>query len=89
MNTEAGKIHGALWGFGGKEGYRHYMSNYDLNNTHKRLGTKTYQEYMKSLEKKEPQAFPKHMQTIPEAPTADEVEKDPSLAAIPIFGRSV
>jgi len=26
MNTEAGKIHGALWGFGGKEGYRHYMS---------------------------------------------------------------
>jgi len=80
MNTEAGKIHGALWGFGAKEGYRHYMSNYDLNNTHKRLGTKTYQEYMKSLEKKEPQAFPKHMQTIPEAPTADEVEKDPSLA---------
>ncbi len=56
------------------------MSNYDLNNTHKRLGTKTYQEYMQSLEKKEPQAFPKHMQTIPEAPTADEVEKDPSLA---------
>jgi len=58
MNTEAGKIHGALWGFGGKEGYRHYMSNYDLNNTHKRLGTKTYQEYMRALEKKEPQAFP-------------------------------
>jgi len=80
MNTEAGKIHGALWGFGAKEGYQHYMSNYDLNNTHKRLGTKTYQEYMKELSKKEPQAFPKHMQTIPKAPTADEIEKDPSLA---------
>ena len=80
MNTEAGKIHGALWGFGAKEGYQHYMSNYDINNTHKRLGTKTYQEYMKELAKKEPQAFPKKMQTIPQAPTADEVEKDPSLA---------
>jgi len=80
MNTEAGKIHGALWGFGAKEGYQHYMSNYDLNNTHKRLGTKTYQEYMKALSQKESQAFPKKMQTIPKAPTANEVEKDPSLA---------
>ena len=80
MNTEAGKIHGALWGFGAKEGYKHYMSNFDLNNTHKRLGTKTYQEYMKALSKKESQAFPTKMRTIPEAPTADEVEKDPSLS---------
>ncbi len=80
MNTEAGKIHGALWGFGAKEGYKHYMSNFDLNNTHKRLGTKTYQEYMKALSKKESQAFPTKMRTIPEAPTADEVKKDPSLS---------
>ncbi len=80
MNTEAGKIHGALWGFGAKEGYKHYMSNFDLNNTHKRLGTKTYREYMKALSKKESQAFPTKMRTIPKAPTADEVEKDPSLS---------
>ena len=80
MNTEAGKIHGALWGFGAKEGYQHYMSNYDLNNTHKRLGTELYREYMRDLERKEPQAFPKYMQTIPKAPTANEIEKDPSLA---------
>ncbi len=75
MNTEAGKIHGALWGFGAKEGYQHYMSNYDLNNTHKRLGTKAYREYMRALEKREPQAFPKKMQTIPKAPTVMRLKK--------------
>jgi hypothetical protein len=80
MNTEAGKIHGALWSFGGIEGYQHYMSNYDLNNTHERLGTKTYQEYMRELSQKELQAFPENMMEIPPAPTADEVEKDPSLS---------
>jgi len=74
----SGKIHGLL-GICGKEGYRHYMSNYDLNNTHKRLGTKPPRVY-ESLREKRASSLSKHMQTIPEAPTADEVEKDPSLA---------
>ncbi len=80
MNTEAGKIHGALWSFGKSDGYNHWESNYDANNTHERLGTKTYQEYMKELSKKESQAFPKHSTKLPKAPTADEIEKDPLLS---------
>jgi len=80
MNTEAGKIHGALWSFGKADGYNHTESNYDANNTHERLGTKTYQEYMKMLSQKEPQAFPKKSKKIAKAPTADEVEKDPLLS---------
>ena len=68
MNTEAGKIHGALWSFGKADGYNHTESNYDSNNTHERLGTKTYQEYMKELSKKEPQAFPKVSKEIPKHP---------------------
>lgn len=80
MNTEAGKIHGALWSFGKSDGYNHTESNYDANNTHERLGTKTYQEYMKQLSEMEPQAFPKESKQIPKAPTAEEVEKDPLLS---------
>ena len=80
MNTEAGKIHGALWSFGKADGYNHTESNYDSNNTHERLGTKTYQAYMEELSKKEPQAFPKESKKIREAPTASEVEKDPLLS---------
>jgi len=83
MNTEQGKIHGAIWSFGAMEGYNHTYSNYNGKNPadpHKRLGTKAYREYMQALSKKEPQAFPHKMRAIPKAPTADEVEKDPSLA---------
>ena len=80
MNTEAGKIHGALWSFGKSDGYNHWESNYDANNTHERLGTDVYQKYMAELSKKEPQAFPKHSKALPKAPTADEVEKDPLLS---------
>ncbi len=80
MNTEGGKIHGALWGFGAKEGYNHTASNFDGENIHKRIGTKVYQNYMKKLSEEQPNAFPKKMHEIPKAPTADEIEKDPSLS---------
>ena len=80
MNTEAGKIHGALWSFGKADGYNHIESNYDSNNTHERLGTKVYQKYMEELSKKEPQAFPKESKALRDAPTAEEIEKDPALA---------
>jgi hypothetical protein len=80
MNTEAGKIHGALWSFGKSDGYNHTESNYNSKNPHERLGTKTYQEYMKELSKKEPQAFPKESTMLPKAPTAEEVERDPLLS---------
>jgi hypothetical protein len=80
MATEAGKIHGALWGFGGKDGYKHNHSNFGSANIHKRVGTDTYRRYMEALEESEPQAFIKKPLELPPAPTADEVEKDPTLS---------
>ena len=82
MFTEAGKIQGALWGFGGLEGYNHKIGNYNVkeNEIHKKIGTETYRKYMESLRKKEPQVFPKKMIALPPAPTPEEVEKNPQLA---------
>jgi len=83
MMTEQGKIQGALWSFGAKEGYNHNIGNYKTKNPtdpHKRLGTDKYKKYMQKLSLMEPQAFPKEMKELPPAPTAKEVQKDPSLA---------
>ena len=83
MMTEAGKIQGALWSFGAKNGYKHDVGNYKTQNPedpHKRLGTDKYKAYMSKLALMEPQAFPQDMKELPAAPTAEEVEKDPSLA---------
>ncbi|MCD6190879.1 MAG: cytochrome C [Sulfurimonas sp.] len=83
MMTEQGKIQGAMWSFGGKEGYTHVNGNYKTKNPedlHSRLGTPKYKAYMEKLSEMEPQAFPKEMKQLPPAPTAEEVQKDPSLA---------
>jgi len=83
MMTEQGKIQGALWSFGGKNGYNHDIGNYKTKNPddpHKRLGTDKYKKYMSKLSLMEPQAFPKENKELPRAPTAEEVQKDPSLA---------
>lgn len=83
MMTEQGKIQGALWSFGGKEGYDHSVGTYATKNPedpHKRLGSDDYRAYMEELSALEPQAFPAEIRELPEAPTAEEVEKDPSLA---------
>jgi len=82
MATEQGKIHGALWGFGAKEGYKHTFTNFGGNSPepHKRLGSKSYQKYMQALKKLEPQGFLDKTKELPPAPTAEEVEKDPSLS---------
>ena len=84
MMTEQGKIHGTLYSFGGLEGYRHDVGNYETKNPddpHARLGTKTYRKYMKRLHDLNPQVFPAKMKELPPAPTPEEVEKDPKLAA--------
>ena len=83
MMTEQGKIQGALWSFGGKNGYKHDIGNYKTQNPddpHKRLGTDRYKKYMNKLSLMEPQAFPKEMKELQAAPTAEQVQKDPSLA---------
>jgi len=83
MMSEAGKIQGALWSFGAKEGYNHSIGNFATHNPqdlHKRLGTKEYKAYMQKLAHLEPQGFSDTLKTLPPAPTASEVQKDPSLA---------
>ena len=84
MNTEQGKIHGTLYSFGGLEGYRHNLANYDAKNPsdpHARLGTKVYRAYMQKLAKLNPQVYPKSNKEIPRAPTAEEATAHPELAA--------
>jgi hypothetical protein len=83
MMSEAGKIQGALWSFGGKNGYNHDVGNYATHNPkelHERLGTQIYSQYMERLSTKEPQAFASELKELPPAPSAEEVQKDPSLA---------
>ncbi len=82
MFTEAGKIQGTVWGFGGDQGYNHDVANIETNelNTHERLGTETFKKYMATLKKAEPQIFPGKMKALPEAPTADQVKINPKLA---------
>ncbi len=83
MMTEQGKIQGAMWSFGAQEGRRHDHGNYDTANPtdpHERLGTAAYKKYMQRLSKLQPQAYPKKMHEIPKAPTADEIQEDPSKA---------
>ena len=82
MATEQGKIHGALWGFGAKDGYKHTYTNFGGSSPdpHERLGTDTYRKYMERLATLEPQGFPKETKELPPAPTAEEIEKDPTLS---------
>ena len=83
MMTEQGKIQGAMWSFGGKEGYQHTAGNYATKNPKNpddRLGTDVYKKYMAKLSTMEPQAFPSEMHELPDAPTVEEIHKDPSLA---------
>ena len=84
MMTEQGKIQGALWSFGGLEGYNHNVGNYVTKNPddpHARLGTEDYQAYMQAVHDKNPNVYPGEMVKLPEAPTADEVQQNPQLAA--------
>ncbi len=80
MATEQGKIHGAMWGFGAKEGYKHTYTNFGGESIHKRIGTDVYRKYMDRLKGLEPQGFLDKTKELPPAPTAQEVEKDPSLS---------
>jgi hypothetical protein len=82
MFTEAGKIQGTTWGFGGLQGYNHDVANVAVEevDAHKRLGTEVYKKYMDELKVAEPQVFPGKMKELPQAPTAEEVAKNPSLS---------
>ncbi|HEB52243.1 MAG TPA: cytochrome C [bacterium] len=83
MMTEAGKIQGTLWGFGGLTGYEHKYANYDVETLpeEERVGGDDYHAYMRELMAKEPQVFLAAMKELPAAPTAEQVVDDPRLAA--------
>ncbi|MCK5945267.1 MAG: cytochrome C, partial [Planctomycetes bacterium] len=83
MMTEAGKIQGTLWGFGGLSGYEHKYGNYDVATlpVEQRVGSDDHHAYMRELMKKEPQVFLEAMKELPKAPTPEQVEQDPRLAA--------
>lgn len=82
MFTEAGKIQGTLWGFGGINGYEHDIGNYKVKEleAHEKLGSETYRKYMEQLKEDVPQVFPVEMSALPPAPTAEQVEANPQLA---------
>lgn len=82
MFTEAGKIQGTLWGFGGLNGYKHDIGNYEVEEVavHERLGTDVFRGYMLELAESEPQVYPSKMKSLPPAPTAEEVMENPQLA---------
>jgi len=87
MMTEAGKIQGVCWAFGGLTGYNHKWANYAVenpDNPDQRLGTPAYLEYMQKLMTMEPDVFVEKHEPLPEALKADELDRlheDPTLAA--------
>jgi hypothetical protein len=84
MMTEAGKIQGTAWGFGGLEGYQHAWGNYavDTFQGNDVVGTPVFRAYLESLARREPQAFVNHMSELPPAPAGGaDIAADPSKAA--------
>lgn len=83
MMTEAGKIQGTAWGFGGLSGYEHKWANYDVQTRpeSERVGNDDYHAYMRELMEKEPQVFLEAMKELPKAPTPEQAASDPRLAA--------
>ncbi len=82
MFTEAGKIQGTTWGFGGMQGYQHNVANIATHEleAHKRLGSETYKAYISKLKEAEPQVFPSEMSALPGVPSAEELDRNPNLA---------
>ena len=83
MMTEAGKIQGTAWGFGGLSGYDHRWANYDVQTLpdDEQVGSEDYHAYMRELAAKEPQVFLDAMSELPKSPTPEQVKSDPRLAA--------
>ena len=78
MQTEAGKIQGAMWGWGAPTGYEHPYGNYDIDDPDGPVpayGTKKYADYTMRLMKKFPQNFPDTLQRIPEVDLSTLAER--------------
>ena len=84
MMTEAGKIQGTTWGFGGLEGYEHAWGNYDRANPtdpNAQLGSDAYRIYMESKRAEHPNVYPDAQRELPAAPSAAEAALHPERAA--------
>jgi len=69
MQTEAGKIQGAVWGWGAQTGYKSIYGNYELDDPDGKtplIGTDDYKSYMKELMEAHPYAFPDSLMLLPE-----------------------
>ncbi len=82
MQTEAGKIQGALWGWGAITGYEVIYGNYDIDDPDGKtpiFGTKKYKEYMHRLMEKYPNNFPDSLIQLPD-PDVENIEQHPEQA---------
>jgi len=70
MQTEAGKIQGALWGWGpASTGYEKIYGNYDIDDPDGPtpiFGTEEYKKYMQRLMQEFPHNFPVELKRLPE-----------------------
>jgi hypothetical protein len=70
MQTEAGKIQGALWGWGpAGTGYEKRFGNYEIDDPDGPspvFGTEQYKQYTQELMKKFPHNFPSRLEKLPE-----------------------
>ncbi len=85
MQTEAGKIQGALWGWGGAlEGINAIYGNYNIDDPDgktPRIGSERYKEYMHNLAKEYPNNFPDSLIQLPEA-NVDSIKEHPEQAVL-------
>jgi len=84
MQTEAGKIQGALWGWGAQTGYNAIYGNYNLKDTdgfEPRIGTEIYKKYMAHMKEKSPGNFPDSLIMLPEADIS-KIDENPEQAVL-------
>ena len=84
MQSEAGKIQGALWGWGAKNGYKPVYGNYDikdLDGPRPMIGTDIYKDYMEDLMTKHPGNFPSELKKLPEV-DINTIEENPEQAVL-------
>lgn len=82
MQTEAGKIQGAIWGWGAPNGYKAIYGNYDIDDpdgAEPRWGSDEYKKYMHNLREAYPDLFPDSLQKLPQADLSS-IEEHPEQA---------
>ena len=83
MNTEAGKIQGALWGWGpAGTGYEKRYGNYTIDDPDGPVpifGTREYKNYTQNLMKRFPHNYPSRLRQLPEV-DLESLEANPEQA---------